>query len=100
MEFKAFYLLRDVVVWRARQWRECYSDSLIVGGSGARVAQRPRVLLSARYGARAMCDWGKLFRVAHAHLRSVAYQVVHQNLETWLARRSVDWCGSGTGVVW
>ena len=27
--------------------------------------------------------------------RSVAYQVVQQNLETWLALRSVDWCGSG-----
>ena len=91
MEFKAFYLLRDVIASRARQWRECYSGSLIGGGCGARVAQRPRVLLSARYGARAMCDWGKLFRVAHAHLRSVAYQVVHQNLETWLARRNVGW---------
>ena len=31
--------------------------------------------------------------------RSVAYQVVQQNLETWLALRSADWCGSGTGVV-
>ena len=24
--------------------------------------------------------------------RSVAYQVVQQNLETWLALRSADWC--------
>ena len=62
VEFKAFYLLRDVIVWRARQWQEFYSDSLIVGGCIARVAQRPRVLLGARYGARAMCNWGKLFR--------------------------------------
>ena len=31
--------------------------------------------------------------------RSVAQQVVPQNLETWLARRSADLCGSGTGVV-
>ena len=31
--------------------------------------------------------------------RSVAQQVVQQSLETWLARRNVDWCGSGTGVV-
>ena len=31
--------------------------------------------------------------------RSVAQQVVQQSLETWLARRRVDWCGSGAGVV-
>ena len=31
--------------------------------------------------------------------RSVAYQVVQQNLETWLALRNADWCGSGAGVV-
>ena len=31
--------------------------------------------------------------------RSVAYQVVPQNLETWLALRRADWYGSGTGVV-
>ena len=31
--------------------------------------------------------------------RSVAYQVVQQNLETWLARQRVDWCGLGAGVV-
>jgi len=29
----------------------------------------------------------------------VAQQVVQQNLETWLARRTVDWCGSVAGVV-
>ena len=57
VEFKAFYLLRDVIVWRARQWQEFYSVSLIVGGCIARVAQSPRVLLSERYGARALCGW-------------------------------------------
>ena len=57
LEFKAFYLLRDVIVWRARQWQEFYSDSLIVLGCGAQVAQRPRVRLRARYGARALCGW-------------------------------------------
>ena len=31
--------------------------------------------------------------------RSVAYQVVQQNLEMWLALRSVDWSGPGAGVV-
>jgi len=31
--------------------------------------------------------------------RSVAQQVVQQNLEAWLARRSADWCGRGAGVV-
>ena len=31
--------------------------------------------------------------------RSVAYQVVQHNLETWLALRNADWCGSGAGVV-
>ena len=31
--------------------------------------------------------------------RSVAYQVVQQSLETWSARRRVDWCGLGTGIV-
>jgi len=92
VEFKAFCLLRDVIAWRARQWQEFYSVSLIVGGCGARVAQRPRVRLRARYGARALCSLGKLFRVVNAHLRSVAYQVVQQNLETWLARWSADLC--------
>ena len=57
VEFKAFYLLRDVIEWRARQWQEFYSDSQIVGGCIARVAQSPRVLLGARYGARALCSW-------------------------------------------
>ena len=61
VEFKAFYIFRDVIAWRARQWQKFYSDSLIVGGCGARVAQRPRVRLRARYGARALCNWGKLF---------------------------------------
>ena len=35
--------------------------------------------------------------------RSVAYQVVQQNLETWLARRRADWWGlaqSGTRPAW
>ena len=32
--------------------------------------------------------------------RIVAQQVVQQSLETWLARRSADWYGSGAGVVW
>ena len=43
VEFKAFYLLRDVFAWRARQWRECYSGSLIVGGWAAfdRTCDRP-----------------------------------------------------------
>ena len=31
--------------------------------------------------------------------RSVAQQEVQQSLETWLARRSADWCGSVAGVV-
>ena len=30
----------------------------------------------------------------------MAYHVVQQNLEAWLARRRADWCGSGAGVVW
>ncbi len=30
---------------------------------------------------------------------AVAYQVVQQSLETWLARRSAEWCGSGAGLV-
>ncbi len=29
----------------------------------------------------------------------MAQQVVQQSLETWLARRSADWCGSVAGVV-
>ena len=29
----------------------------------------------------------------------MAYQVVQQNLEMWLALRNADWCGSGAGVV-
>ena len=32
--------------------------------------------------------------------RSVAYQVVQQSLETWLARRSAGWLDAGAGVVW
>ena len=69
-EFKAFYLLWDVIVWRARQWQEFYSVSQIVGGCIARVAQSPRVLLGARYGVRALCSWRQRLTVADAHLPS------------------------------
>ena len=99
VEFKAFYLLRDVIASRARQWRECYSGSLIGGEGGARVAQRPRVLLSARYGARAMCDWGKLFRghtCASAECR-VSSGAAEFGDEAGAA--GADWCGPGAGVV-
>ena len=37
--------------------------------------------------------------VIHAHLWSVAYQVVQHCLETWMARRSVDRCKSDAGAV-
>ena len=105
MEFKAFYLLRDVFAWRARQWQECYSGSLIVGGCGARVAQRPRVRLRARYWARALCNWGKLFRghtCASAECRVSSGAALFGDVDGAAARGLVwigRWCGAVSDIT-
>ena len=101
VEFKAFYLLRDVFAWRARQWRECYSGSLIVGGCGARVAQSLRVPLGACYGARALCDWGKLFRghtCASVECRVSSGAALFGDVDG-AAERGLVWIGHWRGVV-